>query len=329
MTAHEYMLRLPDGKLLFGYYDTDALARATIAPYADALAGAWRSLNPLRSDSPLLATLNAPLHRSAHRAGTADIDHRVALLLDFDAACASDVMSTAAEHEATISQAGECAQWLGWPATKIDSGRGCQLHVAVDLPADSSTDALIRTLLLSLKLRYPLLDAGMWDRPRLARQPGFWNRKSASPTPERPHRMAITIDGGDAETIVTRAQIDAVISKIGLPAIRSYGGIEKPDPAAVDRTIAQLAAWLDKLNISLLSIDTLRDGRTLLRLSRCPMSHDHRGSSAGIGISVAGQPQNFCRHTGCGMPWSAWLRAVESKTGVQLGRKLVFKNGVE
>lgn len=332
---HEYMIRLRSGRMLFGYFDSDrdAAVHAAIAPYADTLTGAWRSLNPLRSDSRVLLMLHAAaLHPSKHRAGAADISHRTTLLLDFDADCESDEMSTDEEHAAAIIQADQCSAWLvslGWPRpTRIDSGRGCQLHVAVDLPADSSTDALVKNLLRSLKVRYSLIDTGMHDRARLARLPGFWNRKSGVSTAKRPWRKSAVVDAGDS-ALVSREQITAVIAKIGLPAIQTYSGTEKPNSAAVDRTIQQLAAWLDKIDVTLTEIVTLGDGRTLLRLSHCPANPDHNGSSAGIGVSVSGRPQNFCRHSSCGMPWSEWLRSVEQKHGVkfQTGRRLIFKNG--
>lgn len=332
---HEYMIRLRDGRMLFGYFDSeDTAIRAAIAPYADKLTGAWRSLNPLRSDSRLLAKLNAPLQQSKHRAGASDISHRTTLLLDFDADCKSDVMSTDEEHAAAITQAGECSAWLvslGWPRPKqIDSGRGCQLHVAVNLPADASADALIKNLLRSLKSRYALVDAGMHDRPRLARLPGVWNRKAKSPTPERPWRMATILESGDVGAHVTREQIAAVIARIGLPPVPSYASAEKTNPHAVDRTIRQIAEWLDKIGVELTEIVTLGDGRTLLRLSHCPRDETHVGSSAGIGISVSGRPLRMCHHTSCGMRWSEWLAAVEKMHGVRLqptGRQLIFKNG--
>jgi hypothetical protein len=332
MTIHEYMIARRDGRRLFGYFSTEDAARAAIAPSADTLTGAWRGLNPLRSDSPLVVTLNAPMHPSQHRAGAKDIQHRAALLLDFDADCESDEMSTDAEHEAAIRQAGESSAWLvslGWPRpTQIDSGRGSQLHVPVDLPADSGADALVRDLLRAIKSRYRLIDEKMHDRPRLARLPGFWNRKSAASTAARPWRMAKLMDsGGDMGANVTHAQIEAVIARIGLPALPAYAGTEKPDPDAVDRAIRQIAEWLDKIGVMLTEIEPLADGRTLLRLSHCPLFDSHRGSSAGIGVSVSGRPLNMCRHTSCGMRWAEWLAAVEKQHGVklQIGRRLIFK----
>ena len=333
---HEYVIRLRTGRLLFGYYASEETAHAALAPLADTLTGAWCSLNPLRPDSLLLSALNAPLHPSKHRAGTTDVSHRARLLLDFDADCGSNAMSTDGEHAAAITQAGDCSAWLvslGWQRPKrIDSGRGCQLHVSVNLPADSSTDALVKNFLRSLKSRYALIDVGMHDRPRLARLPGFWNRKSTSPTSDRPWRMAKVIDPGDTGALVTREQIEAVIAKIGLPAPPRYGGTEKADPAAVDRTITHIAGWLDRIGVMLTEIVPLGDGRTLLRLSHCPLDATHVGSSAGIGVSVSGRPLNMCQHTSCAMRFSEWRAAVEKKHGVrlQLGgsdRRLIFGNG--
>lgn len=338
--VHEYAAKLRTGRMLFGYFDSDAAARSALAQLPDDYVGVWRGLNPLRSDSPLLSALNAPLHASKHRAGSGDIDQRATLLLDFDAACSSDEMSNDQEHGAAISQAEQCSAWLvslDWPRPiRIDSGRGCQLHVAVNLPADSSTDKLARDLLRALKSRYPLIDAGMHDRPRLARLPGFWNRKTGQSTSERPWRMAKVLDAGDMGALVTREQIVSVVVTIGLPAIQSYRGIEKPDPAAVDRTICRLADWLDRLGVYLAEIVPLSDGRTFLRLSHCPLDSSHVGSSAGIGISIGGTPLRMCQHTSCAMPFPKWRAAVEKQHGVKLqlggsGRRLIFgkKNGAK
>jgi hypothetical protein len=332
--AHEYAVKLTSGRLLFGYFDSEAVAHRALAEVPpDSYTGVWRGLNPLRADSPLMAAFNAPLHAAKHRAGADDIASREMLLLDFDAECPSDEMSTDSEHGAAIAQASECSEWLislGWARPKqIDSGRGCQLHVPVSLPADSSTDALIKELLRSLKARFPLLDSAMHDRPRLARYPGFMNRKSKSPTSERPWRLATLLEPGDGG-LASREQIAAVIAHIGLPALqKSRPTEERPDPAKVQRTIERLAAYLDKIGVALLEIEPLSSGRTLLRLSHCPLHATHTGSSAGIGISIGGQPQNFCKHSSCGMPWSEFRAAVEKKHGLrmELGGKLVFSHG--
>jgi hypothetical protein len=328
--VHEFAVKLHSGRLLFGYYESDATAHRALAEVApDSYAGVWRGLNPLRSDSRLLSALNAPLQPRKHRAGAEDIASRAALLLDFDAICPRDEMSTDSEHGAAIAQAGQCSEWLqslGWPRQKqVNSGRGCQLHTAVSLPADSSTDALIRNLLRSLKSRFALIDAGMHDRPRLARFPGFWNRKAKSPTSERPWRMAKLMDSGGCG-LVTHEQIESAIAHIGLPALTQSRTTETPDPAKVQRTIERLAIYLDKIGVALKEIVPLSDGRTLLRLSHCPLDATHTGSSAGIGVSAAGHPLNFCKHSSCSMPWGEWRMAVELKHGVRMNleSRLIF-----
>jgi hypothetical protein len=139
------------------------------------------------------------------------------------------------------------------------------------------------------------------------------------------------LDGDPLELMPRQAEIETLYNKFRGKHPPRYSGPEKSDPVAVDRTIRQLAEWLAKIDIELTEIVPLSDGRTLLRLSHCPANPDHNGSSAGIGVSVSGRPQNFCRHTSCGMPWSEWLCSVETETGVrlQLGRKLIFKTGAK
>jgi hypothetical protein len=334
--TREFMAQMREGRRLFGYYEGVPAARSAINKVADAAVGVWVGLNPISADSILLATLNEPLHQSAHRAAAADIARRRTLLFDFDAqladGCSGDEMSNDLEHDAAMAQAAQCASWLvslGWQRPKaINSGRGAQLHSAVDLSTDAATTALIRNLLLALKSRYPLLDPGMFDLPRLARLPGQWNRKSDAPTPERPWRMATVLDEGDAG-LVTQAQIEAVIATIGLAPPVQHSGPETPDPEKVQRVIERLASYLDRIGIALQEIVPLSDGRTLLRLDRCPLYPElHFGSSTGIGLSVSGRPLRMCQHSNsCGaMGWAEWRRAVEKRTGVQmpLGGTLIF-----
>jgi len=129
-----------------------------------------------------------------------------------------------------------------------------------------------------------------------------------------------------------QAEIEVLYNRFRAKHPPRYGGTEKPDPAAVDRTIRQIAEWLDKLGVELTEIVPLGDGRTLLRVSHCPLDATHVGSSAGIGISVSGRPLRMCHHTSCGMRWTEWLAAVEKKHGVRLqptGRQLIFKNGAK
>jgi hypothetical protein len=331
MTVHEYMVRLRTGRLIFGYFDSETAALHALAQLApDSYVGVWRALNPVRSDSPLLVSLNAPLHASNHRAGAKDIAQRSMLLLDFDADCPSDAMSTDSEHSAAIAQAGQCSTWLqsfGWPRPKqIDSGRGCQLHAVVNLPADLSTDELVKNLLRSVKVRYPLIDAGTYDRPRFARLPGFWNRKAECPTAERPHRIAKLLDAGDSG-LVSAEQIEAVIARIGVPAAsQPCCSDETPNPERVERTIVKLTDFLARIGVELTAIVPLHDGRTFLRLSHCPLNPEHLGSSAGIGVSVSGRPQNLCKHSGCTMPWAEWRAAVEKLYGIrmELSGKVIF-----
>lgn len=327
--VHEVAALRSDGALVAGHFDSANAADAAIAALGDYRA-VWSTLNPV-AVLPSGRTLNPTRLTRGSRAGAQHIERRTSLMLDFDPPRpAANTMSTAAELEAALQQATDCRAWLrslGWPLLPLClSGSGYHLRPRVEMGSE-----LARRLLESLRHRYSFVDVGMFDLPRLCRYYGTWNRKSAENTAERPWRQSAVIDSGDVGALVSREQIASVIAKIGLPTIPTFNVTEKPNSAAVDRTIRQLAEWLDKIGVVLTEIVTLGDGRTLLRLSHCPANPDHNGSSAGIGVSVSGRPQNFCRHSSCGMPWSEWLRSVEQKHGVkfQIGPRLIFKNGAK
>ncbi|MGD0792834.1 MAG: hypothetical protein ABR920_13800 [Terriglobales bacterium] len=322
-----------DGFILAGHYDIPDLADAAIAALTDYRA-VWSTLNPLAT-LPDGRALNPPVLTRGSRSKAQHIAKRASLMLDFDPPRPANAMSANEEHDAALAQARECRTWLrslGWPLLPLcDSGSGAHLRPRVEMTSDGESSRLVQRLLESLHHRYSFVDRKMFDLPRLCRYCGSWNRKSPHNTVERPWRQSAVIDSGDATgALVTREQIESVIKKIGLPTQPAYRGEETPNPAAVEHTIRQLAEWLDKLGVTLNGIAPLEDGRTILRLSHCPLNSSHNRTSAAIGVSVSGRPQNFCRHTSCGMPWSEWLCAVESATGVKLnlGRRLIFGNGV-
>jgi hypothetical protein len=327
--VHEVAALRFDGALVAGHFDSADAANAAIVALSDYRA-VWSTLNPLAT-LPDGRVLNPRSLTRGSRAGAKHVTQRASLMLDFDPPRPQNSMSTHMEHEAALMQARECRTWLGtlgWPLLPLcDSGSGAHLRPRVEMGSDGESNRLVQRLLQSLRHRYRFVDIGTFDLPRLCRYYGTRNKKSGADTPERPWRMAKVLDAGDVGVPVTREQIANVIAKIGLPALPSYGGTERPDPRAVDRTIRQVAEWLDKLGVALTEIVPLPDGRTLLRLSHCPMDRTHVGSSAGIGVSVSGIPQNFCKHTSCGMPFSDWRAAVEKRHGVklQIGRQLIFK----
>ncbi|MFZ3265762.1 MAG: hypothetical protein WA172_17275 [Terriglobales bacterium] len=111
------------------------------------------------------------------------------------------------------------------------------------------------------------------------------------------------MDGTPLELMPRQAEIEVLYNRFqGKRAPTSAYANEKSDPVAVERTIRHLAEWLDKLRVMLTDIDTLSDGRTLLRLDRCPLFPAHRGTSTGIGVSVSGRPLRMCAHTSCTLP---------------------------
>lgn len=326
--THEVAAMRRDGVLVAGHFDSPDATEQVIAALGDYRA-VWTTLNPL-AVLPSARALNPSRLSRGARAKAQHIARRTSLLFDFDPPRPTDTMSTDAEHEAALTQARQCRAWLcslGWPLLPLcDSGSGAHLRAYVDMDVSGENTRLVQRVLRALKQRYSFADCTASDLPRLSRYYGTMNRKSAENSPERPWRVSHVLDSGDCNAIVTHEQIEFVIAEIGLPVIEHAHTEEKPDPAKVERTIARLADYLARIGVELTDIVPLSDGRTLLRLSHCPLNHSHTGSSAGIGVSVSGRPLMMCKHTGCAMPWSEWRAAVEKKHGIsmQLESRLIF-----
>lgn len=312
-----------------GYFADHERAVAEIrAQDADKrVSGIYVTLNEVRPD--LLARRS---NRIKYRIGKkdsltadADIIARRWLPIDIDPQRPSGISSSAQERADAVDRADSIASFLrdlGWPEPVIaDSGNGAHLLYRIDLPNDAESRDLIKKVLEFLDLRFSdtrcKVDCANFNAARIWKMYGTVTRKGDN-IAERPHRRSGIIAVPDPVHLVTRTQLQALLSLYPsageLERVEDTG--EKPEGQSLD-----LGAWLERHGIR--ATPRPYQGGTLYVLEQCPFSEAHTDGAFAIqfanGAIFAG-----CHHDSCGGGAQRWfeLRARYEPEKADVGARL-------
>lgn len=172
--------------------------------------------NPL-NPKLLARSCNHLTEFAKHTTTDADVLMRHWWLVDFDPIRPSGISATASEHESALAMSKEVGRFLrtlGWPdAVFSDSGNGAHLCYTVNLPNDTSSQALLKRCLEALDFQFSdekvQVDVGTYNAARLIRLYGTVSRKGDS-LPERPHRRTKIIYKPKTIQSVSLEQLEAL-----------------------------------------------------------------------------------------------------------------------
>jgi hypothetical protein len=196
----------PKGKYqstISGYYDDLAALASKATALSGTVPGVYGTLNPVLPDL-LARRVNHTEERVTETTTDENILSRRWLPFDFDPARPAGISSTDAEHEAALTRARECGDWLttqGWlDPILADSGNGAHLLYRIDLPNDKASQALIARVLQAVAQKFSdgqvKVDTDVSNAARIWKVYGTLACKGDS-TPERPHRFARLLEGGN------------------------------------------------------------------------------------------------------------------------------------
>jgi hypothetical protein len=119
-------------------------------------------------------------------------------VIDFDPT-RMEPEANAAEREASRVLMDEVRTFLlpwGFPEPwAVMSGNGYQLRYRVDLPADSLSERLLKSVMTVLDKTFTneavKVDTSLWDLPRVCKIPGTYSRKGMKRTPLSRQKRAI------------------------------------------------------------------------------------------------------------------------------------------
>jgi hypothetical protein len=291
--VHEVRLIRPSG-VAVGYFDSWDAALRVVENEPSQYKACYFTLNPIKL--PAQIPLNPQtLTPSRNAAGASDIVRRVWLLVDLDPERPSGTNSTEAEKQTAHEQADSLRKYLasrGWPEPIFcDSGNGWHLLYCVDLPNDNASTELVRGVLARLHDKFPMVDAGNYDAPRLCKFYGSWARKGEH-TEARPWRRSAIVNNG-SEGIVSEQQLRAL-----LPApLVAQTNPNKPD----DVKLSSLLGFLDYYSVPLRSEPKEVQGGWQIEIE-CPWAAEHSGETRRDTVVsfIAGLGNGFkCLHSHC------------------------------
>ena len=267
--------------------------------------GVYVTVNPVNPD--LLARAVNRLRPAGRNPTTADTDIvlRRWLLIDCDPRRASGVSSSNAEHESALAKAREIRDGLsslGWPdPIMTDSGNGAQLMYRIDLPADDGE--LVRRVIGEIakaSSEQVAIDTSVHNPARIWRLPGTMNCKGDS-IPERPHRMARILEEPQDIVLVSREQMQDIVSHQSEDTQTDLPDDEwKHTMPAFD-----LDSWIAQYCPELGSPQPWKGGRKWI-FPVCPFNEAHTNKSAVLIQEPSGAVAFKCHHNGCsGNDWRA------------------------
>jgi hypothetical protein len=276
-----------------GYYnDYREMAKAA-ANWNGKAPGIYTTLNPV--DTALLARArNRVCAGSLEATKDLEVTRRTFLPLDFDPVRVAGVSSTEQEHEAAITRAQECCEFLrkrGWPAPIVaDSGNGAHLLFRIDLPNDKTAAELVKGCLQALAFRFDdeavKIDCKVYNAARIWKVYGTLAAKGDN-TSERPHRTSKLLT-------VPNELISVPIQELSQFA-DTAPSFEK---SGKNTSAFDLGAWIRDHNVPVVASSPWEGGYRYI-LNPCPFNTDHDNRSAFIVQFKNGGIHAGCHHNSC------------------------------
>jgi hypothetical protein len=259
---------------LAGYFDDPAELIRAAAGLSGKAPGVYITLNPVNPD--LLARSRNQMTRAQRATNDADILKRWWFFIDFDPKRAANVSATEEEHQAAISMARHCLDFLkstGWPEGIIaDSGNGAHLLFRIDLPNTKQSTDLLRRVLEAIAARFNdeavEVDQKTFNASRICKLYGTLAAKGNS-TPGRPHRISKVVNVPDAALPVSAQQLEELAKTVS----------DKPHAKKRSARI-DVENWIQRHGISIARAADWNEGGRKWVLNSCPWNPEHTDKSA-------------------------------------------------
>lgn len=287
-------------KTASGYFSDPHTLIREIKPYTQDYNTYW-VMNPIKRDCYGRDQQDKILMKPKNTTKDDEILGRDWVLIDVDCNRVAGVNATSKEAQYAYAKAEQVenfllAQGFNRPI-KVFSGSGIHLYLRCALACNESNDNLIRDFLLALGMLFDdancKIDSVVFNRSRISRLPGTWNRKGSKSSKERPQRKCRFLSIPD-EVRVNEKEFFQKVADL-LPKE------EKPTKENNFRPINykefNLREFFDKYHIEVLK-ETRIDRGTRYILKECPFDPAH-GQDSMVFQYDSGPLAFFCFHNGC------------------------------
>lgn len=287
-------------KTASGYFSDPHTMMREIAPYTQEF-NTYFVMNPLMPECYGREQKDKIILKPKNTTSDKEIIGRDWVLIDVDCNRVAGVNATNKEAEYAYAKAEQVESFLlsqGFNRpVKVFSGSGIHLYLKCALACNESNDNLIRDFLLALGMLFDdancKIDSVVFNRSRISRLPGTWNRKGSKSSKERPQRICRFLSIPDEVKINEKEFFQKVAALLPKEEAPSKENNYKP----INYQEFNLQEFFDKYNIEVLR-ETKIDRGTRYILKQCPFDPAH-GSDSMVFQYNSGPLSFFCFHNGC------------------------------
>ena len=283
-----------------GYFSDPHTMMREIAPYSQDY-NLYFTLNSLTPECYGRDQQDKIVLKPKNTTNDKEIVGRDWVLIDVDCNRIAGVNATSKEAEYAYAKAAQVenfllAQGFNQPV-KVFSGSGIHLYLRCALACNESNDNLIRDFLLALGMLFDdancKIDSVVFNRSRISRLPGTWNRKGSKSSKDRPQRICrfLTIP----EEI--RVNEKEFFQKVAALLPKEETPTKENNFRPINYKEFNLQEFFDKYHIEVLK-ETRIDRGTRYILKECPFDPAH-GQDSMVFQYDSGPLAFFCFHTGC------------------------------
>lgn len=288
-----------EGKTASGYFtNVDTMIEA-VAPYTKNFS-VYFTINLISPDVYGRPQKDIISTRVKNTTADSEIIKRKFVLLDLDPKRATGVNATEEQLNFAKKKANEIYQFLKdtgfYPPIVICSGSGVHLYLACDLEVSEKTDNIIKRFTQAISMLFSDdkvdVDEKVFNRARIARCCGYYNRKGSSEDTERPQRMCRFV----------KIPNEIEINKIEyFEKIANLYPEEQIKPNYTNNYSSEafdLDTFIQKHNIPVTHKLEVTDG-TRYYLEHCLFNAQHKGKDAILFRHKNGAIAYFCYHNSC------------------------------
>ena len=218
------------------------------------------------------------------------------LLIDLDPARPAHTSATDRQVEAAKCKAHEISahlEGMGWPSpAAAESGNGCHLLYAIDLPNNDETSALVKVVLGALGELFDdaviKVDRQVFNAARICKLYGTVANKGdhTLPAPWRLSKMT----AAPVRALVTAQQLRALVPQL-TTAAPTRMSLSQPGAFNLEDFLARHG--LDYTH-------DMHDGSNRFKLAACPFNPEHGKGEAAVFRQLSGALGFKCQHDSCG-----------------------------
>ena len=288
-----------DGKIGSGYFtDVETLINE-VKTYAKEYS-VYFVINKINPDCSGRPQRNKIMFRAKNTTSDSEIICRDYVLIDIDSHRATGVNATEEQLGAAKEKANLVYKFLKdsgfYEPIVVCSGSGVHLYLRCAMLSNEENDNIVKRFLLALGMVFSddktEIDVVVYNRSRISRTMGFYNRKGSNQDPKRPQRLCSFVKVPQEIKINDVSYFKKIADLYPEEEIKP----SRNNNYSTDKF--DLDAFIERHGIQITKVENVAGGKKYI-LDHCLFNHQHSGKDAVIFQRDSGALSYVCLHNSC------------------------------